>query len=163
MKILFSTTLPISVAVTLLFWVLLSPGLIFTPNQEPAWNKAVTAFDHLIQFLMAIGEILFSSVTVEWAYILAPTSFIIFYSALIIVLKLTTDIWPYGFMDGLLGTTEINLLNLVLFIVAIEVLVAGLFTLVKYLRLAANGRFCKVTRNNSAVNDHRAKLNNAKI
>jgi hypothetical protein len=153
LKILFSVALPVSIAVTLLFWVLLSPTLIFTNSKSSTWDKAVSSFDHLIQFLMAAGEIIISSILLDWIYILAPVLFILYYSILGLILKLTTDLWPYGFMYSFFGTTEINYLNFVLFLVGTEILIAVLFIITKYLRQLAHARFVHVETAHARIED----------
>jgi hypothetical protein len=143
-KVLFAIALPISAFVTLLFWVLLAPSSIFRNVDESPWNKTVSSFNHIVQFLLAIAEIMFSSILVEWKFILAPMIFLLFYSCLILVLKLTTNIWPYGFMYSFFGTLTLYPLNMIAFLVISEAIIAGLFAIVKYLRQLAHGRYCAI-------------------
>jgi uncharacterized membrane protein len=140
-KILFSMVIPISIFVTIVFWILLSPTLIFQNVTDSDWLKAVAGFDHLIQFLMAIGEVLFSDFVLDWVFVLAPTVFIICYSVLIVIMHTHTGIWPYGFMDALFGTTNVNTLIMVIFVVVVEIIMVGLFAITKYCRQWAQNRF----------------------
>jgi hypothetical protein len=138
-NILFVLMVPVSIFVTIMFWVLLSVPVFSSPRLSVI-GKVLQVHLHSTNLILPVAELFLCSIQ-QWPTkkeFWIPNLFLFLYGICITIVHVAgLPYWPYPFMYSLFGTIEENLnwLNILLFMIGSMVLMTlfyfGMLYLVK--------------------------------
>jgi hypothetical protein len=128
-KVLFSTVQPIAIAVTVVYWLLLSDA-VFDSATYSLEVRLRFALEHCLNLFLPLLDLMLSNVKVQAFYVFAPVFWLSAYETMVLLWHfLGNTYWPYSFLAAIAedenGTVKIPMI--VAFIVGSNVAIAILF------------------------------------